>query len=274
MQWYDNPAIQSAFMPIVLASVILLALQRYRGWSEAIAVIACFLSTTYLIMGIDLFPLTSSRKIVILTMVCFLLGLVFFIAKPRKNVLLAVTVAGGIASSYWVIWLWLIRQEWLTILMSATACAAFILANSAGLKKASSNRRKFLAIAGIFALSISFCSIIGASAKIGQLAMALAMPFFVASALEWIKPHQGSNLDFLFPLLVIPASLLAISSSLFAVVPWFVLVALSLIPVSSYFSLPSSLDKRYKLVAEIAISAVPGLLAILLTWNSAGPVPL
>jgi len=273
MQWYDNPAIQSAVAPILLAFLVMLALLRHRTWSEPVATLACFLLATYLIMGIGLIPLDSTRKVVLIAILFFLLGLAFFILKLRNSLLLPISVIFGSAASYWVIWPWLMRQEWLLLIMTMIACASFIIANCAGFAKATNSRKKFLALSAIFALSLSVSSIIGASAKIGQLSMALAMPFFVAFALDWIRPFQQSNMNFLFSAFCIPISLLAISSSIYAEVPWYVLIALALIPVSSFFNLPNSLDKRYKMAAEIAVAVVPGILAVLLTWNSAGSVP-
>ena len=274
MQWYDNPAIQSAVAPIFLALLIIGALHRYRDWSEAVAVLACLLLATYLIMGINLFPLDSTRKVVLLTSLFFLLGLATQKLQSPKTILLPLTVVSGVISTYWVIWPWLSRQEWMLLLSAAVACAAYIIVISAGFAKASVQRKKFLALAAIFALSASLSCIIGASAKLGQLTMAMAMPFFVAFALDWFKPFQQSTMNLLFSVYTIPVSLLVISSNFYAEVPWYVLVILSLIPLSAYFSLPSSLEKRYKLFAEIAVSTVPGILAVLLTWNSAGPVPM
>lgn len=274
MQWYDNPAIQSAVAPIILAFLIIGALHRYRDWSEAIAVLACLFLATYLIMGINLFPLDSTRKVVLLSALFFLLGLASQQLKSAKKALLPLTVLSGIVSTYWVIWPWLSRQEWLLLLTAAVACAAYIIVISAGFAKASAQRKKFLALAAIFALSASISCIIGASAKLGQLTMAMAMPFFVAFAVDWFKPVQQSTMNLLYSVYTIPVSLLVISSSIYAEVPWYVLIVLSLIPLSAYFSLPSSLESRYKLFAEIAVSAVPGILAVLLTWNSAGPVPM
>jgi len=273
MQWYDNPAFQSALAPILLASIVLVATQRYRVWSEPLTVLGCFLLATYLVIGINISPLTSTNKIVLLAIGSFILGFAFHFLKLRSALLLPIAVSFGIAFAYWVIWPWMTRQEWLSIIISASAVAAFIIANGAGLAKATHNRKKFLAIAAVFSLSISLCSIIGASALLGQLSMAIAMPFFVAFALNWFRPFEQSNMNFLLLSFGLPISLLAISACVYASVPWFVLIVLSLIPLSSYFSLPNNLDKRYKLAAEIAVSVVPGLSAILLTWNSAGSVP-
>jgi len=273
MHWYDNPAFQSAAAPILLALLIIASLHRQRSWSEPVAVLACFLIATYLIMGLGLFPLDSTRKIVLFAMVFFVLGLAFQYLKVNRKLILPIAVIVGVIASYWIIWPWLKRQEWLLLIASALSSAVFIIANSAGFHKASQSRKKFLALAAIFALSASISSIVGASAKLGQLLMAYSMPFFVAFALDWLKPYQQSNTNFLFLIFCIPASLLTVSATIYAEVPWFVLIALSLIPLSAFFNLPSSLDKNYKLWAELAVSSVPGVLAVLLTWNAAGPVP-
>lgn len=273
MPWYDNPAFQSAAAPILLAFLILVAFHRQRSWSEPAAVFACFLVATYLIMGLSLFPLDSTRKIVLIAIIFFVIGLLVHLVKPSVKLVLPIAVSIGIIACYWTLWPWLKRQEWLILIAAALSSALFIIMISAGFYKASQSRRKFLALAAIFALSASVSSIVGASAKLGQLLMALSMPFFVAFALDWIKPFQQSRLTFLFLLFCIPSALLTVSASVYAEVPWFVLIALGLIPMSAFFSLPNSLDKRYKLWAELAVSAVPALLAVLLTWNAAGPVP-
>jgi len=273
MQWYDNPAFQSAAAPILLAFLIIVSFQRQRAWSEPFAVLACFLTATYLIMGLSLFPLDSTRKIVLFAIVFFLIGLAFQFVKVNRKLILPMAVIIGIAACYWILWPWLKRQDWLLLIASALSSAVFVIANCAGFHKASQTRKKFLALAAIFALSAAIASIVGASAKLGQLLMAFSMPFFVAFAMDWLKPIQQSNMNFLFLIFCVPTSLLSVSASVYAEVPWYVLIALSLIPLSAFFSLPSSLDKRYKLWAELAVALVPGVLAVLLTWNAAGSVP-
>lgn len=274
MQWYENPAIQSAAAPLLLALIFLVVLRRIRTWSEPVTVLASFLMTTYLIMGISFQPLTSTRKVVLLALLFFILAVVVQNLKIKKNLLLALVAATGIVAACWVIWPWISRQEWTLIISVAVGITAFIIANCAGLTKAATQRKKFLAVAGIFALSSSFASIVGATASLGQMSMALAMPFFVAFALDWFKPVPNADMQPLFIVFCVPASILAINSVVFAQVPWYVLFSLSLIPLSAFFTLPKSVDNRYKLLAEIIISAVPGVLAILLTWNSEGSVPL
>ena len=66
-----NPAFQSGVAPFFVALIISAVLQRTMGWFWAgFGLIAAFLVNVFFTTGFEMTPLTSTRKIVLLGIVC------------------------------------------------------------------------------------------------------------------------------------------------------------------------------------------------------------
>lgn len=263
----SNPAIQSGIIPLVVALISGLALKRFGWfWSGLSFGIAYYLSV-YLAVGFQFFPLTSTRKILILGLVAIALGLIIDSNKIKIKNLFPVMGFLGAAAALWVIWPVLVRQEGASLfimLIPALVYTAWLTASS---NKLSMQTDQGAMVALALGLGTGISAILGASALIGQLGMAIGAIAGAFLLLSLFNQNVKSGSTFMLPVGLL-SGLLGIGAVIYASLPWYCLIPLAAIPLTTYIQLPRQLTK-IKLLFLLAAFTLPfSIIAVVLTWVS------
>ncbi len=170
----SNPLFQSGVAPFVVSLLLGLSLYRTIGLWAGIAVVAGFYATAWLVTDLKFFPLTSTRKILLLGVVALAVGLLFDLYRSAPRWLLGLFFAAGCAAAAWMVWPVFVRQEgWESWLMVAfgSGYVGWLLASLVALRDQPERViAALLALAGGTGISV----LLGASALLGQLASAIA----------------------------------------------------------------------------------------------------
>lgn len=268
----NHPAFQGGIAPFLTGLIITLAFRR-AGAIQGLALLAGFLVTATLTVGLLFEPLTSTRKIILLVMAVTVLSL--FVGKlkgtGKGEGLLLLLVLGGLT---WVLWPYLARQELMQSLLIIGASALFALWSMIGM---SMLRQRSGSSAGIAVTAMAFglggTATIGASALYGQLAMAIgaaAMGYVIVQIFTKSSAHAGWILVAIGGASV---AIIAPSSVIYAKVPWFSLVALAFIPLLAQLEIAAKQPAVKRVSILFVVYMVPAVIAMGLTVQSAGPVP-
>ncbi len=271
----DNPAIQGGVAPFVVALVLtflFISIPGNRDSWKGLAVFAGFLTMILLTVGIEFQPLTSTRKIVLLSMISLALPIGFgFGSVARKRQLICYQLF-ALSAVIWVLWPVLARKEdmleALTIAGMAGAYVGCIIFAALSLSK----KNPLAAGAGISALgfTIGGSSILGASALLGQMGIAFgagAGAFLLVHLLR--KPFGEAGELFTFNSALV-LSLVGVAAVIYATVPWIALAVSLLILVLANIALAADQNKWLKAVIWFALCMTPGLLALYIVYSSQG----
>jgi len=263
----SNPAIQSGIIPLAVAIVLALFLKRFGGyWSGLTFGIAYYLSV-YLAAGFQFFPLTSTRKILILGILAIILGLIVDSNKFRIKKLFTVMLILGAASTLWVIWPVLVRQEGFSILLMLLPTLAYTgwLTASANNLRLQTDQGAMVALA--LGLGTGISAILGASALIGQLGMAISAIAGAFLFLSLFNQNIKTGSTFMLPVGLL-SGLLGIGAVVYASLPWYCLIPLAAVPLTTYIHWPEQITKVKLLFLQAAITLPFAIITIALTWIS------
>lgn len=268
-----HPAIQGGVAPFLVAFFFFMAFGKFRPLA-GLGVVAAFLVTVALIVGFNFDPLTSTRKIILLAMVAACLGLLLdFIRLPEKY-RLGVLFLLGMGALIWVAWPVLAREE----VWAERVLRAAILGGFAGWYVAIldySRKRDSIGVAAVVAaggIGFGGAAVIGASALLGQLGMAVGAAGMAALLANVIR-HQiaGSTTSTLTAGVTI--GLLAPASVLYAKVPLSSLLLLALVPAVALLPFDRLRHVWIRAAAWLLVAMVPAAVAMWLAFESAGAVP-
>jgi hypothetical protein len=177
----DDPLVQAALAPLLLALMVSGVLQRTRfAW---LAVVAAIATEVALSTGIGFTPLTASRKVLLLVLLAPLIGLALDLwpRPPRATPALLAALGGGAA--VWAFWSVLAQSEPLQMLALAAALALFV-----GLMLALTLRLRHDGAAGgaatvALGLAVGVTAVL--SASIGNFAHGIALAVAGAALLLW-----------------------------------------------------------------------------------------
>ncbi len=265
----SNPLFQSGVAPFVVTLLLGLILYRTIGFWAGIAVVAGFYVSAWLVTDLKLFPLTSTRKILLLGLVALAVGLIFDLYRSAPRWMLGLFFAAGCAAAVWVVWPVFVRQEgwepWLMVVLGG-GYVGWLLASLVALRDQPERvLSALLALAGGTGISV----LLGASALLGQLASAIAaaMAAYLLAGLFSSRLVAGG-------LLVVPVALLCgmlgLAGQVYARLPWYVLLILAVIPLVARVPLPEGRPSWLK-IALLLLCLVPvagG--AIYVTWIQEG----
>ena len=263
----SNPAIQSGVIPLVVATIVALVLKRFGGfWSGLTFGIAYYLSV-YLAAGFQFFPLTSTRKILILGIIAIALGLIVDSNKIKIKHLFSVTAILGAIACLWMIWPVLVRQEGLSLFLMLIPALAYTgwLAASTHQLRLQTDQGAMVALA--LGLGTGISAILGASALIGQLGMAIGAIAGAFLLLSLFNQNVKSGSTFMLPVGLL-SGLLGIGAVIYASLPWYCLIPLAAIPLTTYIQLPQQLSKIKFFLLLAAFTLPFPIIAIVLTWVS------
>lgn len=261
---------QSGVAPFIASLLLGLILYRTVGFWAGISVAVGFYLTAWLITDLKLFPLTSTRKILLLGLVALGAGLIFDLYRNAPRWLLFLFFAAGFGAVVWIVWPVLMRKsdEW-EIWMTVGLCGAYVgwlLVSFVTMRDKSGRATTgLLALAGGTGISALFA----ASALLGQLAgaIAAAMAGYLLAGLFSSRINAGA-------LLVVPTALLCgllgVAAQVYAKLPWYTLLILAALPLVARVPLPEDRPSWLKITLLLMCLAPVAGGAIYVTWLESG----
>ena len=212
-------------------------------------------------------PFTSTRKILVLGIAAVLAGLLIDKLEPQSKSLLIFTFLSGAAACVWVIWPVLVRQEGigLGLMLVSSILYTGILTAFGNNQRSDQDKGSMIALALGFGTGIS--AILGASALIGQLGMAIGAIAGAFLLLSLFKQELQLGSNFMLPASLL-SGLLGVGVVVYASLPWYCLLPLCAIPFTSYIRLPENLTKLNALLLRAAVTLPFAVIAIAITWFS------
>lgn len=264
-EYLGYPVVQGAVAPFLVALVVVLGFQSIR--LAGLAVIAAFLTTMYLVSGLQFVPLTATRRVVLLSMAAPAIGLLAdFAFKPTRGgvALLALVAATG---AVWAFWPALVHksppQAWL-LGGTAAASLAFMVA-FAQLQLATDSIRVGAAALGL-GLGTGIAAVIGASATYGMYGISLAIgagAFLLPQMVRGRKIEAGATFTLSA---VIITGLVAAGAMILAQLPWYSVLVLALVPVAVRLPGPDKAPIWLQAVIFSAYAFVIAAAACALAW--------
>lgn len=271
----DNPVVQGGVAPFAVAAVLtflFVALGGSRDSWKGLAVFSGFLVMIILTVGIEFDPLTSTRKIVLLSILSLVLPMVFgFIAVSRKRQLVIYHVF-SIAAVVWVLWPVLARKDDIIEALTIGAMASVYVMCIIFAALALSKKNVLAAGAGVSVLgfTIGGGAMLGASALLGQMGIAFgagAGAFLLVHLLR--KPMGQAGEVFTFNASLVLA-LVGVASVIYAAVPWTALAVSVVILLLANIALAAEQNKWLKAVIWFALCMAIGLVSLYISYSSQG----
>jgi len=266
----SNPLFQSGIAPFGVSLLLGLIFYRLAGFWAGISVVAGFYTAAWLVTDLKFFPLTSTRKILLLGLVALGVGLVFDLYRSAPRWLTHLFFAASFVAAVWIVWPVLMRNsdEWQTWMMAGLAggYVGWLQVSLFSLRdKPERVSIALLALAG----GTGIAALIGASALLGQLASAIAAAIaaFLLAGLFSSRFSAGG-------LLVVPVALLCgllgVAAHVYARMPWQTLLILATIPLVARVPLPEERPPWLKMVLLLLCLVPIAGGAIYVTWSQEG----
>lgn len=277
-----NPAFQAAAAPFIVALLLTLVLRRFWPAGLGLAVVGGLLTAVMLITGLSFQPLTSTRKIILCSLV---LPILFFLLHGLPRRVVAARLRPFIPSLLmivailWIIWPVLIRKEGTEIWLMVVPLALFVATVMFEARMLS--RQVFTARAAgvlLLAAGTGITAMIAASALYSQLAFAVAAAAGSVILLALVsRSTKTTPFDhFVLHAALIPVALLASAATVYAQMPLLVLLSLALVPLFAWvferLPIKRPLQRWWALIVTCLWVSIPILPGIWLAWRTAGPV--
>ena len=122
-EFLEHPAVQGGVAPFVVALIVAVILGRTRyAW---LAVVAGYVTAVALSTGIAFEPLTATRKVLVLTLVVAVAGIVLDALAPKARTVTTILAAVAGLAAVWVFWTVLAQREGGALWTGAAAVAVF-----------------------------------------------------------------------------------------------------------------------------------------------------
>lgn len=262
-----NPAVQGGLAPFVAGLAVALALQPLR--LGGLSVLAGFATCAYFVSGFQFTPLTATRKILLLSILAPLVGVVIdFAFRPTRTGALLLALAAS-AGALWAFW---------PILAQKSAPAAWLLGATASLSVAFMVGFGLLQLAGDgvragaaalgLGLGTGIAAILGATALYGLYGIALAAGaggFLLPQMIRGGKAFAGAT----FTLgAMLTGGLVGAGAMILAELPWYSLAVLAFVPVAARLPAPERAPVWLQAVLFSLYGFVVAGAACFLAWPS------
>ncbi len=270
--WWSHPAVQAGFAPFAVAllwGLLTWRHERLPAWGGVLG----FALTVLWVADLNLFPMTSTRKIIWgIVVAAVFAGLCQRFCPPRRLLRnLWWVFAAGVA--LWVVWPAIRYQGgWAGAVLGtgAVVYAAVQVAVADALRGEDSIAALH---AWMLALASGLVCLLGSSAFLGQLGLGLGS----AALAVWLVMLLRGGLEGDAPL-VLPvaagAAWLGVAGLAYAQVPWPALFFLAWVGLVQWLPVPLRFARGGEWAYRVGLSAVPALLAVAWTGFSEGLPPL
>jgi len=248
-------------MPFIVGLAVAAGLRKITSNAWIWALFAAFLCSALLINGTMLEPLTGTRKIILLILgACLVSSLGAFLLRSL-NLQRQAATGLVILGVFWIFWTVLGRYDGRAVVIFTAGLLTLVLFTAWGLDRCR-NQEAQLHAAGLgLLLGTGACALLGSSALLGQLALALAAACG-GLYLTWVVlPGQsGGEQLHARPLAIMPYLMPAVSIGMAAVIfarlPWYALAPLAVIPLATSL-VPYRSESR---LLSALVNSLPGLI--------------
>jgi hypothetical protein len=220
-----HPAVQGAVIPFVASAAAAFAL---RGRALALAVALGLAVTAVLLLGWELQPLTTTRKLVLVSLLAAVAAAGVARLAPGQaraaHAVLAIAMAVG---AVWVVQRALAQQPPAEAAAMMAAAAVFMIVLLAGLSPAQESVLANAAVAVMLPWAAAAVAIQGASAVLALLAMAAGTAAFAGVLYGFVVRRRRFTREFAYPSTVAAALVVLASVVMGGVTAW------ALVPVAA-----------------------------------------
>jgi len=263
------PQVQTGAIPFLGALLIALLL-RPLGWTwSGLGLAAGFYASAYAVNVLHFTPLSSTAKLLLIGFGAVLMGLAADLYRGSRQQSFPVLFLFGAASAGWLLWPLISRQELSAIWPSVLPAIVYLGWMAAWSDAVRARPLRATGAAWVLGLTIGAACVIGASASLGQLAIALG----VAAGALWLLAIAMAGLRtgsvFALTALVLAAAA-SLNGVFYAKIPWYSLLPLAAVPLAAIIPLPNTLSRFAEALLSAALMLPFGLLAVFLTWRISG----
>ena len=266
----NDPMIQSGFGPFVIAGVIGWLLRGF-GWVWAgLGFAIAYYCSVYLVMGAQITPITSTKKIALLGLGAVIVGLILdkLDLGRLKNSL--VLILGAAAAATWLVWPVAMRQSGLELAQWMALPALYVIwvaLFTTSLDDTSAEDDATTTC--LFGFTTGAVAILGASVLLGQLGIAIGAAAGAYVLLSLSNKPLNLGYSYTYPVAMI-GGLIGIAAVIYAKLPWYSLIPLAFIPAINY--VPFGMDGHpvKRILCLIAMSSPIIAISIYLTWRTTG----
>jgi len=263
--WLDNPLVQSALLPFIMALVLARVLAAFLPRWQGLAIPLGFYPAAVLMAGLQLVPFTSTRKILLLGVIAVILSGIFSwrnMLGLSHRFLLAVSI---VVATLWVLWPLLMRTDGLALLSVLGSGLIYMLWLTLLIDAQRLDMPVKLLNACVFSAGVAVVATIGGSALLGQLSGALAAATGGVLLVVFFSRKPSDAQMFMFPVMLM-AGLLSLAAVVYASLPWRSLLCLMAIPLVSL--LPLSFNKLWlKLLIQLLLMLMAVAGAVYIAWD-------
>jgi len=270
--WVSHPAIQSGIAPFAAALVVAAVLAQAGRLAGVAAILGGLCVTVGWVTGFGMTPLTSTRKIILLALAVAPAAVALEWAPVAPRARLALWFGVGAATMVWVGWPALARRTSLEAVRFGLPLVLYGGWMTAAMGRASGDLLRTTSGATALGLATGGAAIFGASALLGQLALAVGSAAGGVLVIHLVRGNLGGSAA-VGAAASLPLALLAGGATMYAKLPPMALLPLALVPLASLLPVPDRLPPWVRAATLFAVAMAPGVVAIVLTYRAAGPVP-
>lgn len=265
----DHPAVQAAVLPFAVALMVAFALARTR-WL-GLAIVAGFLCTAGLAVGFTFESLTAVRKLLLVAIAgAMLVAVLEGLADRALRFVLVAWCAFAIAAVPWVLMRLLGQLPLQEALLKGIAAVAWCLALLWAAHRTRHDPVAAPAASMVVGLAAGAIALLGASAQLAQLGIALAAGAGAVLAVVVLRDARSPVGALAAQLPYLLAGLVALLAVMTGQVPWYCLVPLPLIPWLATLA-PAVSRPAWQRAPLYAFTALgPALAAGAIAWFTAG----
>lgn len=268
----NNPAVQAGVVPFLVALIASACLQRTRLLGLAIG--AGFLAAVALTMGFSFESLTSVRKLVLVVGAAILMVLLLEATATAGSVTVRAVLAGAFASaSLWVVQRVLQQQETGAALLAGAAVVLYVAALVASAHQLSGDPVRSAASALLLGLTAGALALLGASAQLAQLGIAIGAGAGATLLVQMIAGKRAPVGWTLGLPASVGAGLIGLLAVLTGSLPWYCLLPTLAIPWAAGVVPAEGRPVWLTSILSACAALIPSLLAVALAWFTGGASP-
>lgn len=261
----NDPAVQGGVAPLAAGLVLAAALSGTR--LAGLAVAGGFFAAAYLIGILGFWPLNATRKILLLAIAAPAFGaMADFGLAPRRfmGVLMGILFALG---SVWVFWTVLAQKPELEAVALGAGVATFVFWTIAFTLAGSADTIRTGAVGLALGLGVGIGAILGASAVLGLLGIALAAGTGGLLLVAMIRGKSVVGGAILGLSVSAVAALIGGGALLLAKAPWWSLVVLALVPLAAQLPVPDRFPPWLRAVVASSYTLSVAAASCMLAWK-------
>jgi hypothetical protein len=265
----QNPIFQSVILPFIVALMVAELFQRIK--LSGLAVIAAFCSAMYFTNDFVFWPLTATRKLIMVAILAAGVGLWLGLSTKLKlslEMLLAALFAG--VATAWVLWPTLMQNPAEMRWQFAAGMIGYVVWVTVSNISFQVDSVRASASAWGLALGAGMAAWMGSSDLLGKFGVAAAM---APAAYLFIQGVSGLRLPtgkvFVWPAAII-AGLVAVTAVTLGKLSWMILPVLALIPLLLRIPFGKTTSVRVQTLMAAFVATVPAAAAVFFIWYYAG----